>query len=56
MAYIFYPSARISISGKHYMDAVDALQKTRLCFFDGETILVPEYEAKAIAMLRDRFR
>lgn len=55
MDYIFYPSARVSISGKHYMDAVDALQGTRSCFCDGETILVPEHESALIALLKSQY-
>ncbi|WP_256659826.1 hypothetical protein [Pseudomonas sp. LS-2] len=50
-----YPSVEAVIDVTRYQDAVVALNGVRNTFFNGHSILVPEREAQAIAMLRDRY-
>lgn len=55
--YPVYPSAQITVNDVDYMDAVRLLGDagTECVFCDGETILVPEYEAGVIDLLIRRF-
>ncbi|MFJ7794541.1 hypothetical protein [Pseudomonas sp. NPDC096950] len=50
-----YPSVSASVEPSRYMEAIEALEGVRQVFCDGETILVPETELEAIAMLKSRF-
>lgn len=50
-----YPSIKATVDPSRYMDAVRALNGVRQVFCDGETILLPEAEVKAIEMLRSQF-
>lgn len=50
-----YPSVRATVELSRHMEAVEALRGVRQVFCDGETILLPEAEVEAIAMLRARF-
>lgn len=50
-----YPSVAATVEPARYMEAIDALEGVRQVFCDGETILLPEAEVQAIAMLRSRF-
>lgn len=46
-----YPSVKATVDSSRYMEAVQALEGVRQVFCDGETILLPEAEVKAIEML-----
>ncbi|MGE8113874.1 hypothetical protein [Pseudomonas sp. NPDC086566] len=50
-----YPSVKATVNSSRYMEAVQALEGVRQVFCDGETILLPEAEVKAIEMLRLQF-
>ncbi|WP_219096169.1 hypothetical protein [Pseudomonas sp. UMAB-40] len=50
-----YPSVSATVEPTRYMEALDALEGIRQVFCDGETILLPEAEVQAIAMLCSRF-
>lgn len=54
-SYPEYPSAIVAIPAARYEDAVKALKGARKCFFDGETIMVPESEAGIISLLIEQF-
>ena len=51
-----YPSVKAKVDSSRYMDAVEALKGVRQVFCNGETILLPEAEVKAIEMLRSQFK
>lgn len=50
-----YPSVAVTVDPLRYLEAVEALKGVPQVFYDGETILVPEREIRAIEMLRARF-
>ncbi|MCI1021410.1 hypothetical protein HWD96_04115 [Pseudomonas putida] len=51
-----HPSVKATVDSSRYMEAVEALAGVRQVFCDGETILLPETELKAIEMLRSQFK
>lgn len=55
--YPVYPSAKVTVSGKHYIEAIMLIEQTgaECVFCDGEYFLVPEYESGVIDLLVRRF-
>lgn len=51
-----YPSVKATVDSSRYMEAVQTLEGVRQVFYEGETILLPEAEVKAIEMLRSQFK